>query len=159
MATEEYEISSKVDCLHCTHRRKWTYDIKYVSRYDKCGIARHSAMRYDAEGKFLTSIISHPEFYNVNPLDCKMSSIKEFIKNNRLWVHLYFKGREKEPIIVEKDRHEITVTAGWWVRKFFSTADKFHAWQDKRAGKKQLKIENKRKAQILSQMVKELPRV
>ena len=154
----EYDLPVKVDCGDCVNRQKWAYDTKGVSKYCQCRIARHKILREAGRTYSLKTIVNNPDMYNVNPVNCDNRHIRETIKNSRLWVSLYFKGREKDWIVVEPNRHEILVQGNWFVRKVFGMADKFHAWQDKRREKKWLAAEAKRKAAVLTHIVKELPR-
>lgn len=145
--------------MDCIHRDKWSYNFKGVSKFDQCRVARHKHVKNMRRSSYLTNIIDHAEMYNVNPLDCDKKYTRERIKSNRMWVHLYFKGREKDWVVVEPNKHEILVEASWWVRKLFGVADRFHAWQDDRAVKRAEKLVEKRKTILLTHIVKELPRV
>lgn len=155
------QIIDAPSCLWCTHRQKWSDLKKYngkVTQFDQCSLATAQG---HAAGTYLTTVLSFPHWFErneINPTDCNRKYVKETIKNNRMWVHLYFKGRERDWIVVEPDKHEIMVDAGWWVRKLFGLADRFHKWQDDRAVKKAQKKLDKRKAQLLRHIVKELPR-
>jgi len=159
MASEsEYALGHTVDCVNCQWRDKWSYSHKGVAKWDKCSIARHKHIKEMGRSNYIKSIIESPDSYSVNPLDCDKRYVRDRIKNNRMWVHLYFKGREKDWVVIEPNKHEILVQASWWVRKLFGVADRFHQWQDARALKRAEKLVEKRKTVLLTHIVKELPR-
>lgn len=141
-------------CIGCAHHQRWSQASNYdtvVTEFDRCAIMEAT----DSYG-FISSVLHGRAI--VDPSDCKMRTVKEIIKNSRLWVSLYFKGRERDWIVIEEGRHEVLIQGNWFVRKVFGMADKFHAWQDKRREKKWLAAEAKRKAAVLTHIVKELPR-
>lgn len=154
---------TNIDCLKCIHRNKRHGTVKAVHEYDMCRKAKALKPEYshvNRDGEYISFLINRSHWYgkSCNPKDCPSRFIVERLKDNRMWVHLYFKGLEKEPVVVEENRHEIMVDAGWWVRKLFGLADRFHKWQDARAVKKAQKELDKRKTQLLRHIVKELPR-
>lgn len=154
---------TNVDCLNCSHRFRRQGTVKVVHQNDMCRKAKALRPEYSNrtfEGEYIISLINRSHWYDksCNPKNCPSRFITERVKDNRMWVHMYFKGIEKEPVVIEENRHEIMVDAGWWVRKLFGLADKFHKWQDARAVKKAEKELDKQKAQLLRHIVKELPR-
>jgi hypothetical protein len=156
------EILDAPSCLGCKHHKKWSDLKKYnskITQFDKCSLATAQG---DYSGTYISTLVKYPHWFEknkINPADCERRFVQETVKSNRMWVHLYFKGREKDWIVVEEDKHEILVQASWWVRKLFGVADKFHAWQDARAVKKAEKLVEKRKTILLTHIVKELPRL
>lgn len=144
-------------CLGCVNNNKWGREFKQyrnvITEYDKCSVGREQG---ETE-TYISTILAFPHWYNVNPKgDCSRRYVKETIKNSRLWVSLYFKGRERDWIIVEPDRHEIFIEANWFVKKVFGIADRFHKWQDARTVKR---FEAKSRTKVLTHIVKELPRL
>ena len=152
-----------IDCLNCIYRYRSGGNDNTVHEYDRCRKAKASKAVYTnglASGEYIGSILKYPHRYpNVTPKDCGQRFITEKIKNSRMWVHLYFKGLEKEPVVIEPNKHEVMVLASWWVRKLFGVADRFHQWQDARAVKRAEKLVEKRKTVLLTHIVKELPRL
>ena len=141
------------NCLNCRYRyrdgRRST-DTK-IGVYDRCNLNR----------LYLSTIAEHSVAYDYVDKEtgqCRRKFVAETVHSSILWVRLYFKGLENEPVVIEANKHEINVVGGWFVRKVFGMADKFHAWQDKRREKKWLAAEAKRKAAVLTHIVKELPR-
>lgn len=147
-------LKNASSCLNCSRRIPWNngYMKEYVTEFDKCQLETDESGR----GGYIDSLMRGRPLRN--PKDCSFELKREFIKNTRLWVSLYFKGRERDWIIVEPNKHEIFIEGGWFVKRVFSIADKFHAWQDKRREKR---WEAKRRAAVLTHIaaiVKELPR-
>lgn len=149
-------LKNASSCLNCSRRIPWNdgYMKEYGTEFDKCRLETDGS----GWGGYIESLMRASSSLR-NPKDCSFELKREFIKNTRLWVTLYFKGRERDWIIVEENRHEIFIEGNWFVRKVFGIADKFHAWQDKRREKRWLVVEAKRRAAVLTHIVKELPRV
>lgn len=146
------DITDQVQCLGCRYHRKWHHTKNRVYSTDECEKANNRDISNLVDNK------SKDMFNGINASDCTEKFISERIKNTRLWVSLYFKGRERDWIVIEEGKHRIFIQGNWFVRKVFGMADKFHAWQDKRREKKWLAAEAKRKAAVLTHIVKELPR-
>lgn len=148
-------------CIGCAHHRKWSNASNYssvVTEFDTCFVVKSQGQ---SNGAFIEHILQHPHWFvkdKVDPADCSRKFTREIIKNSMLWVRLYFKGRERDWIVIEENKHEIFIEGNWFVRKVFGIADKFHEWQDKRREKRWLAAEAKRKAAVLTHIVKELPR-
>ena len=141
------------NCLNCKYRHRdgrQSSDTR-IGGYDKCNL----------NGLYLSTIVNHTN--TISNIDketgeCKRKLVAETVHSSILWVRLYFKGLENEPIVIEQNKHEILIEGGWFVKKVFGIADKFHAWQDRRREKRWIAAEANRKAQILTHIVKELPR-
>lgn len=143
----------QASCIGCKYRALGRSGSKYktqIGEFDRCRKA----------DLYLPTVVcgTKSHWFSNNGGICSQRKVEERIRDTVLWVRLYFKGRENEPIVVEKDKHEIFIQGNWFVRKVFGMADKFHAWQDKRREKKWLAAEAKRKAAVLTHIVKELPR-
>lgn len=158
--SSEYIIPQKVVCGNCLNRDKgFSGPVKGVSIYDKCRISRPSYDKDRKTSSYITCLLKFPKHYDVNPLNCDKKYVREVVKNSRLWVSLYFRGREKNWIIVEINRYEVLIEANWFVKRVFGIADKFHRWQDKCVVKRFEQGEAKRKSLVLTAIVKELPRL
>lgn len=143
----------QASCIGCKFRKQGRSGSKYktqIGEFDRCRKAE----------LYLSTVIcgTRSRWFYDNGGICSQRKVEERIKDTVLWVRLYFKGREKDPIVVEEGKHEIFIEGIWLVRKVFGMADKFHAWQDRRREKRWIAAEAKRKAQILTHIVKELPR-
>ena len=141
----------QASCIGCKFREQGCSDRKWrtqIGEFDRC---KKAAL-------YLSTVVcgSNRDWFRSGI--CSQRKVEERTKDTVLWVRLYFKGREKDPIVVEKDKHEIFIEGNWFVKRVFGMADKFHAWQDRRREKRWIAAEANRKAQILTHIVKELPR-